>query len=351
MCAGEERVASVEEADAGMGRGDAKVTEGDDRVVEARVEAVMDGSPYVTFDKESWSRLKRDAVQPLTELELAGLRGIESSVSLEEVEQVYLPLSRLLNLYVSAAQELYQQTTAFLGHPEARVPYVIGLAGSVAAGKSTAARVLQALLKRWPNSPHVDLVTTDGFLYPNAELERRGLMNRKGFPESYDQGRLLKFVSELKAGVKNVDIPIYSHIYYDIIQDKKQTINQPDIVILEGLNVLQSPKENSPNNKKVFVSDFFDFSIYVDADLEDLERWYLSRFLRLRDSAFQDPSSYFHRYASLSDGEATAFARDIWHRINELNLKENILPTRERASLILKKGSAHTIERIQLRKL
>jgi type I pantothenate kinase len=306
-------------------------------------------SPYLRFDRASWSALRNGMPQPLTEQDLERLRGVESAVSLEEVEAIYLPLSRLLNLYVTAAQELYRETSRFLGHPAARVPYVIGLAGSVAAGKSTTARVLQALLKRWPNSPRVDLVTTDGFLYPNEELERRGLMERKGFPESYDQGRLLRFVSELKAGAARVTSPVYSHISYDIVPGAELVIEQPEIVILEGLNVLQSPKESSPS--KVFVSDFFDFSIYVDADAKDLERWYLSRFLKLRDSAFQNPESYFHRYASLTDEEAERFAMGIWARINGPNLLENVLPTRERAALILKKGADHAIDEIFLRKL
>jgi type I pantothenate kinase len=306
-------------------------------------------TPYLRFNKSSWSALRNGTPQPLTAEDLERLQGVESAVSLAEVEHVYLPLSRLLNLYVTAAQELYRETAAFLGHPEARVPYIIGLAGSVAAGKSTTARVLQALLKRWPNSPRVDLVTTDGFLYPNEELARRGLMERKGFPESYDQGRLLRFVSDLKAGDSHVTCPVYSHISYDIVQGEELVIERPEIVILEGLNVLQSPKENSP--LKVFISDFFDFSIYVDADMEDLERWYLSRFLMLRDSAFRDPSSYFHRYASLNDEEADRFARSIWDRINAPNLRENVLPTRERAALILKKSDDHTIDEIFLRKL
>lgn len=306
-------------------------------------------SPYLRFDRAAWAALRNGTPQPLSERELERLKGVESAVSLDDVEHIYMPLSRLLNLYVTAAQDLYRETTAFLGHPEARVPYIIGLAGSVAAGKSTTARVLQALLKRWPNSPRVDLVTTDGFLFPNDELRRRGLMERKGFPESYDQGRLLRFVSDLKAGAARVTSPVYSHISYDIVPSEEIVIEQPEIVILEGLNVLQSPKETSPS--KVFISDFFDFTIYVDADTADLERWYLNRFLRLRDSAFKDPESYFHRYASLTDAEAERFALNIWASINGPNLRENVLPTRERAALILKKGYDHTIDEIFLRKL
>lgn len=276
------------------------------------------------------------------------MRGINSAMDIKEVESIYLPLARLLNLYITSTQELYHATQHFLGHRGQRVPYIIGLAGSVAVGKSTSARILRTLLARWPNSPRVDLVTTDGFLWPNAHLEAHGLMKRKGFPESYDQQQLLEFVSEIKAGSPHVTCPVYSHVTYDIVPGERQHINQPDIVIVEGLNVLQSTSRRSD---KVFVSDYFDFSIYMDAALDDLRSWYTERFLKLRDTAFREPDSYFHRYADMSDEESTTLAQTIWSEINEANLHDNILPTKKRADLILTKGSRHTIDRIRLRKL
>jgi type I pantothenate kinase len=306
-------------------------------------------SPYVSLSRAQWAERREGTPLTLTERDLERIRGINSEISMREVVEVYLPLSRLLNMYVSSTQALSETTSRFLGNPADRVPYVIGIAGSVAAGKSTCSRLLQALLSRWPNSPNVALVTTDGFLYPNAELERRGLMRRKGFPESYDVKRLLEFVASLKAGERQVRCPVYSHITYDIVADQLELIEDPDIVLIEGLNVLQS--ERAPTTRRVFVSDFFDLSIYVDAPRENLRSWYIHRFLKLRDTAFQRPDSYFHRYASMSDEEATAFAESIWEEINLPNLLENILPTRERADLILHKGVDHSIDAIELRKI
>lgn len=305
-------------------------------------------SPYLSLSRQEWAALRADTPLTLTEAEIHELRGINSSMDLQEVESIYLPLARLLNLYITSKQDLYEATQNFLGHGGRRVPYIIGLAGSVAVGKSTSARILRTLLARWPNSPRVDLITTDGFLWPNRHLEKHGLMNRKGFPESYDQQRLLEFVSDIKAGKPRVSGPVYSHVSYDIVPNKQTSIQQPDIVIVEGLNVLQS---SSKRSDKVFVSDYFDFSIYMDAKLEDLRKWYTQRFLKLRDTAFQNPASYFHRYASLSDEECRALSMKIWTEINEVNLHENILPTKKRADLILTKGSEHIVERIRLRKL
>jgi type I pantothenate kinase len=272
------------------------------------------------------------------------MRGINVALSTEEVEAIYLPLSRLLNLYVKAAQQLFSVTDTFLGKPTQPVPYLIGIAGSVAVGKSTIARILQALLARWPDHPRVDLVTTDGFLYPNAVLEARGIMHRKGFPESYDRRRLLAFVSSLKAGLEEVRAPVYSHLHYDILPGEERVVRRPDIVIIEGLNVLQG------GGGGTYVSDYFDFSIFVDADPDHIEAWYVDRFLTLRDTSFRRPDSYFHRYASLDDDEAREVARGIWRGINLPNLRENILGTRERATLILEKSADHSVARVRLRR-
>lgn len=285
---------------------------------------------------------------PLTEPELAALRGLNESVSLEEVEHIYLPLSRLLNLYVGAIQSLHKATDTFLGNLPAKVPYIIGLAGSVAVGKSTTARVLRALLSRWPDHPRVDLVTTDGFLLPMRVLEQRGLMRRKGFPESYDQRTLVRFLAGIKSGEAEVHAPVYSHLIYDIVEGETQPVRRPDIVIVEGLNVLQTgPSRGS----RTFVSDFFDFSIYLDAPEELIEQWYVSRFLKLRETVFANPDSYFHRYVNLAESEAIATAHAIWRDINGPNLRENIAPTRERADLILAKGPDHRVDEIRLRRL
>jgi type I pantothenate kinase len=303
-------------------------------------------SPYLRFSRTEWATLRASTPLPLTEKDLSTLRGINEEISLDEVAGIYLPLSRLLNLYVSAIQSLHKATDTFLGHLPAKVPYIIGIAGSVAVGKSTMARILQALLSRWPDHPKVDLITTDGFLYPTAVLEKRGLMNRKGFPESYDQRRLVRFLTEIKSGKREVSAPVYSHLIYDIVAGAAKTVCQPDVLIVEGLNVLQSG-----HGSRTFVSDFFDFSIYIDAEEETIENWYVARFLKLRETVFRNPESYFNRYSKLTKEEATAKAHSIWREINGPNLHQNIQPTRERAQLILRKGAGHSIEEVRLRKL
>ncbi|MTD56368.1 type I pantothenate kinase [Amycolatopsis pithecellobii] len=307
---------------------------------------VRELSPYVELHREQWRELRRNTPVPLTAEELLRLRGLGEQVDLTEVAEVYLPLSRLINLQVAARQRLYEATTTFLGEDSrgTKVPFVIGIAGSVAVGKSTTARLLRTLLARWPDHPRVDLVTTDGFLHPAAELTRRGIMHRKGFPESYDRRALLRFVAEVKSGADEVSAPVYSHLAYDIVPGEEQVVRQPDILIIEGLNVLQP-------GPRLMVSDLFDFSIYVDAHTEDIERWYVERFLKLRQTAFADPASHFHHYAGLPDGEARTEARHLWRTINEPNLVENIRPTRPRATLVLRKDADHSINRVRLRKL
>ncbi|MBF9196594.1 type I pantothenate kinase [Microvirga terrestris] len=309
-------------------------------------------SPYRVFSRDEWAKLRADAPMTLTADEVVQLQSLNDPISLDEVAAIYLPLSRLLSLYVAATQGLFKATQRFLlAEKDAKVPYIIGVAGSVAVGKSTTARVLKALLARWPNTPKVDLVTTDGFLLPNAELTRLGLMERKGFPESYDTGKLLHFLADIKAGKRNVKAPLYSHLVYDVVPGEETTVDRPDILIVEGLNVLQPARMPKDGTAIPFVSDFFDFSVYIDADEADLHRWYVNRFLRLRHTAFRDPLSYFRRYAELPEAEAINIAEGLWNRINLLNLQENIVPTRQRASLILKKGASHRIETVALRRL
>lgn len=316
-----------------------------------RAEARSDGSRYARFDREEWAELRQSTPLVLGEGDLAALQGINEKVSLGEVEEVYLPLSRLLNLHVGATQKLHGTTAAFLGRPGPSAPYVIGIAGSVAVGKSTTARILQALLSYWPDHPRVDLVTTDGFLYPNRVLRERGLMDRKGFPESYDLRRLLKFVADVKAGVPEVFAPVYSHLSYDVIPGEQQVVRSPDVLILEGLNVLQTSDGRGGEQPHTFVSDFFDFSIYVGAREEDVERWYVERFMTLRETVFGQEGSYFKRYAELSEEEARRVALDIWARINGPNLRENIATTCERARLVLEKSEDHSVRSVVLRKL
>ncbi len=314
------------------------------------IETTAPISRFIEFDREQWKSLRANTPLLLNEDELTLLRGINEQVSLREVEDIYVPLSRLLNLHVAAIQHLHDARQQFLQEHSDEVPYIIGVAGSVAVGKSTFSRVLRACLARWDDHPRVDLVATDGFLYPNQTLELRGLMKRKGFPASYDQRRLLAFLAETKAGVRVVSVPVYSHLHYDIVPGMMETVRQPDILILEGLNVLQSPQAGR-SGSKLFVSDFFDFSIYLDAEDSTIERWYVERFLRLRETVFQNESSYFHRYATLSQAEAVETARNIWREINLVNLVENIRPTRERAHLILKKGEDHAVETVRLRRV
>jgi type I pantothenate kinase len=310
--------------------------------------AVM-AARYLSFDHDEWAALRAATPLTLSEGDLATLRGINERISLDEVASTYLPLSRLLNLRVAATQSLAKVTDTFLGRPPGRVPYVIGIAGSVAVGKSTTARILQALLARWPDHPTVDLVTTDGFLFPNAELQSRGLMERKGFPESYDVRRLVQFMGDVKSGEAEVAAPVYSHLVYDILPGEAQVVRQPDILILEGLNVLQGGGPGGGGG--LHVSDFFDFSMYVDAAESDIEQWYVERFLALRETAFRDPASFFRHFAALSESESVDIARSIWASINGLNLRENILPTRERATLILEKAADHSVQSVRLRRL
>ena len=308
-------------------------------------------SPYRIFTRTEWAKLRADTPLTLTADEVEDLRGVNDRVNLDEVVAIYLPLSRLLNLYVAASQDLFSVTQNFLGGNNHKVPYIIGIAGSVAGGKSTTARILRGLLARWPKHPKVALLPTDGFLLPNAVLEREGLMNRKGFPESYDLPVLLKFLSDIKAGSRNVRAPVYSHFSYDIEPGKYITIDQPDILIVEGLNVLQTGRPPRDGKAIPYVSDYFDFSIYIDADENDLRTWYINRFFSFRETAFRDPASYFHRYSKLSDVEARETATRIWETVNMANLRENVLPTRQRADLILRKGPDHLINSVHLRKL
>jgi len=310
-----------------------------------------DLAPYLHFTKDEWSRYRDGEAMTLTADDVARLRTLNDPISFEEAEAVYLPLARLISLYVEATQGLHRASMRFLDTEDLKVPYIIGVAGSVAVGKSTTARILRALLQRWKTSPKVDLVTTDGFLYPNAELERRGIMDRKGFPESYDRGRLVAFLSDLKSGKAEVSVPVYSHLVYDIVPGEQVLIDRPDILIVEGLNILQPgelPKDGRPI---VFASDYLDLSIYIDADEDDLRDWFMERFRKLRETAFTDPKSFFHRFAEMSLADAEAFGLWAWNEINLPNLRDNILPTRSRADLIIRKGKSHGIEEVDLRRV
>jgi pantothenate kinase, bacterial type len=306
-------------------------------------------SPYLDFSRQEWSRLRSATPLTLDDRDLDDLRGVGVHMPLSEVTDVYLPLSRLLNLSVAASRDLFAVTNRFLGRHAERVPFIIGIAGSVAVGKSTISRVLRALLAHWPDHPRVDLVTTDGFLLPNAVLDARGLGARKGFPESYDVRELLRFLAELKAGEPRVSAPVYSHLVYDVIEGDEIVVTSPDIVIVEGLNVLQVPPSRAGREER-FVSDFFDFSIYVDADEDDIRRWYIERFLTLRETAFLDERSFFHHFTLLDDTEAAAVADAVWREINAVNLHENVAPTRSRAHLVLEKGPDHAVRRVRLSK-
>jgi type I pantothenate kinase len=304
-------------------------------------------TPFVEISRSDWAELGNATELPLTEAEISQIRGLGDFLDIKEVKEVYLPLSRFLNIYVSEYSKLHRATSNFLGERSAKVPFVIGIAGSVAVGKSTISRLLRELLERWEGTPKVALITTDGFLYPNAELEKRSLMHRKGFPESYDRLALLKFVADIKSGKEHVQAPVYSHLTYDIVPGEFETVSSPDVVIIEGLNVLQAPG----SDQDVALSDYFDFKIYVDAETENISEWFLNRFHELRESAFTNPASYFHRYAEMPLEKALDRAKEIWKTINLPNLTENILPTKSRATLVLKKGDSHKVETVLLRKL
>ena len=308
-------------------------------------------SPYTIFAKEDWAKLRADTKLPLNQNDIENLRGLNEPMSITEVEKVYLPLSRLLNLYVAATQGLFAATKSFLGNDSHKVPFIIGIGGSVAVGKSTTARILQALLARWSNHPKVALVNTDGFLMPNYELQKLNLMEKKGFPESYNLPNLLKFMTDIKAGKENVRAPIYSHLIYDVVHDEYINVDRPDILIVEGLNVLQPAPLPKEGELIPYVSDFFDFSIYVDSEEDNICRWYVDRFLELKNTAFIDKQSYFHKYSSYTDIESRKIAEDLWKNINYKNLRKNILPTRQRADLIIKKSNDHSVEKVILRKI
>ena len=305
-------------------------------------------SPYVAIERADWKELASHSPAPLSEIELKNIRGLGDLMDMREVSEVFLPVSQLLSIYATGAQSVHKNTSDFLGERAARTPFIIGVAGSVAVGKSTVSRLLVELMKRWEGIPKVELVTTDGFLYPNAELERRGLMSRKGFPESYDRKRLLQFVADIKSGHSDVEVPVYSHLTYDIVPGERVKITNPDVLIVEGLNVLQPPA----TGQEVALSDYFDFSIYIDAEVGNIENWYLSRFAKLWQTAFTDPRSYFHPLTqNLTEQQAMDRARGFWKDINLKNLRENIEPTRNRATLVMQKGDEHRVERVLLRKV
>ncbi len=309
------------------------------------------GSTYISFTREEWKKLRDSTPLTLSPSDLDGIKGINEKISMAEVEDIFLPMSRLLNLYYRASRELYEARRTFLGTDHERIPFIIGVAGSVAVGKSTTSRILKALISAWPSAPVVDLIPTDGFLYPNSVLESRNLMNRKGFPESYDLRKLIRFLYRLKSGEDNLSVPVYSHVRYDIVPGEFSTVGSPNIVILEGLNVLQTRGVRSPREPELLVSDFFDFSVYIDADESSVKRWYTERFRVLRDTAFRREDSYFHNMSGLSDDEADAAASGIWDEINAVNLRENIAPTKHHAHLILEKGSDHSVTGVRMRKI